>query len=67
MLELDCLGLEPGSAAAAANQSCLTLSDPMDYIPQGSSVHGILWVRILEWVQFSSVQLLSRIQLFATP
>ena len=26
-------------------QSCLTLCDPMDYI-----VHGILQVRILEWV-----------------
>ena len=38
MLELDCLGLEPGSAAAAANQSCLTLSDPMDCSLPGSSV-----------------------------
>ena len=26
-------------------QSCLTLCDPMDYI-----IHGILQVRILEWV-----------------
>ena len=24
-------------------QSCLTLCDPMDYSPQGPSVHGILW------------------------
>ena len=31
-------------------QSCLTLCDPMDYSPSGSSVHGILQVRILEWV-----------------
>ena len=31
-------------------QSCLTLFDPMDYSLQGSSVHGILQVRILEWV-----------------
>ena len=23
-------------------QSCLTLCDPMDFIPKGSSVHGIL-------------------------
>ena len=31
-------------------QSCLTLYDPKDYNPQGSSVHGILQARILEWV-----------------
>ena len=31
-------------------QSCLTLSDPMDAIRQGSSVHDILQARILEWV-----------------
>ena len=30
--------------------SCLTLSDPMDCRPPGSSVHGILQARILEWV-----------------
>ena len=30
-------------------QSCLALSDPMD-CPPGSSVHGILQARILEWV-----------------
>ena len=27
-----------------------TLCDPMDYSPLGSSVHGILQARILEWV-----------------
>ena len=31
-------------------QSCLTLCDLMDYSPPGSSIHGILQVRILEWV-----------------
>ena len=31
-------------------QSCLTLGDPMDCNPPGSSVHGILQARILEWV-----------------
>jgi len=35
-------------------QSCLTLCDPMDCSPLGSSVHGILQVRILEWVARSS-------------
>ena len=31
-------------------QLCLTLCDPMDFSPPGSSVHGILQTRILEWV-----------------
>ena len=35
-------------------QSCLTLCDPMDYSPPGSPVHGILQVRILEWVAMPS-------------
>ena len=30
-------------------QSSLTLSDPMDYSLPGSSVHGILQARALEW------------------
>ena len=30
-------------------QSCLTLCNPMDCSPPGSSVHGILQARILEW------------------
>ena len=34
-------------------QSCLTLCDPVDCGPQGSSVHGILQARILEWVAIS--------------
>ena len=36
------------------SQSCLTLCDPMDHSPQGSSVHEILQARILEWVAISS-------------
>ena len=31
-------------------QSCPTVYDPMDCSPPGSSVHGILQARILEWV-----------------
>ena len=31
-------------------QLCLTLCDPMDCSMPGSSVHGILQARILEWV-----------------
>ena len=34
-------------------QSCSTLCDPMDCGPPGSSVHGILQARILEWVAIS--------------
>ena len=31
-------------------QLCLTLCDPMDCSPPGSSVHEILQARTLEWV-----------------
>ena len=34
-------------------QSCLTLCDPMDCSPPGSSVHGVSQARILEWVPIS--------------
>ena len=37
-------------AAAKSLQSCPTLCDPIDSSPPGSSVHGILQARILEWV-----------------
>ena len=30
-------------------QSGPTLSDPMDFSPPGSSVHGIFQARVLEW------------------
>ena len=30
-------------------QLCLTLCDPMDRSPPGSSVHGILQAKVLEW------------------
>ena len=32
------------------DQSCPTLSDPMDYSPTGSSIHGVFQARVLEWV-----------------
>ena len=34
-------------------QLCLTLCDPMDCSPPGSSVRGILQAKILEWVAIS--------------
>ena len=37
-------------ACAQLLQSCLTLCDPVDCSLSGSSVHGILQARILEWV-----------------
>ena len=39
-------------------QSCLTLSDPMDYRPPGSSVHGIFQAGVLEWgaITFSDIR-----------
>ena len=52
----------PGSCMkvkALVTQSCLTLCDPMDYGPPGSSVHGILQARILEWVYISSFRVSS--------
>ena len=57
-------------------QSCPTLSDPTDCSPPGSSVHGILQARVLEWgaIAFSNawkwkvkVKSLSRVRLLATP
>ena len=38
-------------------QSCLTLSDPMDCSPPGSSIHGICQARVLEWgaIAFSEI------------
>ena len=44
----------PAAAAAKALQSCPALCDPMDCSPPGSSIHGILQSRILEWVAMPS-------------
>ena len=69
--------VSPLSAAAAKSlQLCLTLCDPIDSSPPGSSVPGILRARTLEWVaiSFSSawkwkvkVKSFSRVQLLAAP
>ena len=48
------LQINPAAAAAAKSlQSCLTLCDPIDGSPTGSSVPGILQARTLEWVAIS--------------
>ena len=41
-------------------QLCLTLCDPMDHSPPGSSGHGIFQARILEWVAIPSSRRWSR-------
>ena len=65
-----------GLAAAKSLQSCLTLCNPIDSSPPGSTVPGILQARILEWVAISfpnawkwkvKVKLLSGVRLLATP
>ena len=64
------------AAAAKSLQSCLTLCDPTDGSPPGSSVPGILQARTLEWVAISfskawkwkeKGKLLSHARLLATP
>ena len=44
------LGVIPIMKSVFITQSCLILCHPMDCSPSGSSVHGILQARILEWV-----------------
>ena len=64
------------AADAKSFQSCLTLCDPIDGSPPGSSVPGILQARTLEWVVISfstawkwkvKVKSISRARLLATP
>ena len=48
------------SVCALVIQLCLTLYDPMDCSLPGSSVHGILQARILEWVAISFTRVSSQ-------
>ena len=43
--------------ACSVAQLCLTLFDPMDYSPPGSSAHGILQARVLMWAAIEVVEL----------
>ena len=47
-------GLVRSQGVCSVSESCLTLCDPLDCAPPGSSVHGILQARILEWVAMPS-------------
>ena len=51
-MNADSLPLDPQGSPrnVLAAQSCLTLHDPVDCSPTGSSVRGILQARRLEWV-----------------
>ena len=44
---LQCMKMKSESEVA---QSCLTLIEPMDCSPPGSSIHGSFQARVLEWV-----------------
>ena len=48
-----CLQTHIMCVCAQIAQSCLTLCNPMNYSPPGSSVHGIFQARILEQVVIS--------------
>ena len=43
---IQCMKVKSESEVA---QSCLTLCDPMDYSLPGSSIHGNLQAKVLEW------------------
>ena len=45
-------------------ESCPTLSDPMDYSPPSSSVHGIFQARVLEWGAIAFSKLFSEAMAF---
>ena len=45
---------EVDTCVCSVAQSCPTLCDPRDCSPPGSSVHGLLQARILEWVAMPS-------------
>ena len=51
---LQCMKVKNESEVA---QSCPTLSDPMDCSLPGSSIHGTLQARVLEWgaIAFSTI------------
>ena len=52
---IHCIIKKARSAAAAAKtlQSCLTLCNPIDGLPPGSPIPGILQARTLEWIAIS--------------
>ena len=51
--ELDIKKAEKKKVKVLATQLCPTLCDPMNCSPPGSTVHGILQARIIEWAAIS--------------
>ena len=71
-----CVYIYVNAAVAKSLQSCLTLCDPIDGSPPGSTIPEILQARTLEWVAISfsnawkwkvKVKSLNRVWLLATP
>ena len=58
---LQCMKVKSESEVA---QSCPTHSHPRDYSPPGSSIHGILQGRVLEWGAIASFLHLHNFNLF---
>ena len=56
---LQCMKVKSESEVA---QSCLTLSDPMDRSPPGSSIHGSFQARVLEYDAIAFSRVISRTQ-----
>ena len=50
VLKVSCIPYEACRLLAKSHQSCLNLCNPIGYSSPGSSVHGILQARTLEWV-----------------
>ena len=46
-----------GKSESEVTVLCLTLCDPMDCSPPGSSIHGLFQARVLEWgaIAFSTL------------
>ena len=61
---LQCVKVKSESEVA---QSCLTLSDPMECSPPGSSVHGSFQARVLEWIKKKKKQTNKKIQCMTKP
>ena len=53
-----------GKSESEVAQSCPTLSDPVDCSPPGSSIHGIIQARVLEWAAIAFFEFLLRAGLF---
>ena len=54
----------PSFCLCRVSQSCPTLRNPMNRSPPGSSAHGILQARILEWIAIPFSKLLFTLQIY---